>query len=104
MLLRNLDITRGLCNGTRMQIKKMSSENLFCRLLTGPREGQEYIIPRVKFEYGQGRHHRGLRFRRIQFPVRPCFAMTVNKVRCFQNTFILLVTRANSSKNGSNAK
>nr|CAD2192841.1 unnamed protein product [Meloidogyne enterolobii] len=95
MLLRNLDITRGLCNGTRMQIKKMSSENLFCRLLTGPREGQEYVIPRVKFEYGQGRHHRGLRFRRIQFPVRPCFAMTsqgqtlqkmglmLNKGQCF---------------------
>uniref|UniRef100_A0A183CL30 ATP-dependent DNA helicase n=1 Tax=Globodera pallida TaxID=36090 RepID=A0A183CL30_GLOPA len=81
MLIRNLDITSGLCNGTRMQIDHMTDANLYCRLLTGPREGQEYIIPRVKFEYGQGRYHRGLRFRRIQFPVRPCFAMTVNKAQ-----------------------
>lgn len=66
-----------------MQIIKMTEENLYCRILTGPRADtkQVFIIPRVKFEYGTGRHHRGLRFRRLQFPVRPCFAMTVNKVK-----------------------
>jgi len=82
MLIRNLDVTQGLCNGTRMQIVKLSSDNLHCRVLTGPRAGamRVVLIPRVKFEYGKGRHHRGLKFRRIQFPVRLCFAMTINKV------------------------
>lgn len=82
MLIRNLDVSQGLCNGTRMQIVKMTEENLHCRILTGPRAAlkQTFIIPRVKFEYGNGKHHRGLRFRRLQFPVRLCFAMTVNKV------------------------
>lgn len=82
MLIKNLDVSQGLCNGTRMQILKMTSENLYCRILTGPRahSQQIYIIPKVKFEYGKAPQHRGSKFRRIQFPVRPCFAMTVNKV------------------------
>ena len=84
MLIRNLDVTAGLCNGTRMQIMRMSKDNLYCRILTGPRAGldQLYILPRVKFEYGNSEYHRGLRFRRIQFPIRLCFAMTINKVLC----------------------
>lgn len=82
MLIRNLDVTQGLCNGTRMQVMKMTEQNLYCRILTGPRANSQqlHIIPRVKFDYGQGRNHRGIRFRRIQFPIRSCFAMTVNKV------------------------
>jgi hypothetical protein len=80
MLIRNLDVTQGLCNGTRLQIQKMGEENMKCRILTGPKTGRVVLIPKIKFEYGQGRHHRGLRFRRLQFPIRPCFAMTVNKV------------------------
>ena len=35
MLIRNLDIPRGLCNGTRLQILEMHNENLRCRILTG---------------------------------------------------------------------
>ena len=82
MLLKNLDLTRGLANGTRLQIMRFTNEHLVCRILTGPRRdlNQEYWIPKCKHEYGNKKHHRGIKFRRIQFPVRPCFAMTVNKV------------------------
>uniref|UniRef100_A0A183C066 ATP-dependent DNA helicase n=1 Tax=Globodera pallida TaxID=36090 RepID=A0A183C066_GLOPA len=83
MLLRNLDVHQGLCNGTRLQVMRMSDDNLFCRILTGPRAdvNQTIVLPRIKFEYGRGRNHRGLRFQRLQFPVRACFAMTVNKAQ-----------------------
>ncbi|KAL3121265.1 hypothetical protein niasHT_008247 [Heterodera trifolii] len=83
MLIRNLDVTQGLCNGTRLQVMRTSENNLFCRILTGPRAGAQNIIaiPQIQFEYGRARHHRGLRFRRLQFPVRLCFAMTINKAQ-----------------------
>ncbi|KAL3119857.1 hypothetical protein niasHT_005917 [Heterodera trifolii] len=83
MLIRNLDVTQGLCNGTRLQVMRTSENNLFCRILTGPRAGAQNIIaiPRIQFEYGRARHHRGLRFRRLQFPIRLCFAMTINKAQ-----------------------
>ncbi|KAL3112928.1 hypothetical protein niasHT_012497 [Heterodera trifolii] len=83
MLVRNLDVTQGLCNGTRLQVMRMAEDCLFCRILTGPRAdaGHVIVLPRIQFEYGRGRHHRGLRFRRLQFPVRLCFAMTINKAQ-----------------------
>ncbi|KAL3118440.1 hypothetical protein niasHT_004020 [Heterodera trifolii] len=37
MLVRNLDVTQGLCNGTRLQVMRMAEDCLFCRILTGPR-------------------------------------------------------------------
>jgi len=44
MLIRNIDVPRGLCNGTRLQILAMTSHNLKCKILTGPNSGQiEYI-------------------------------------------------------------
>lgn len=80
MLIRNLDTSQGLCNGTRLQIKKITDGNLVCDILTGPKVGTEVILPPTKFVYGSEAHHRGLSFQRIQFPIRLCFAMTVNKV------------------------
>ena len=85
MLIRNLDLSQGLCNGTRVQVVKITDNMLVCRILSGPRADsqQTYMIPKVKFEYGNAAHHRGIRFQRIQFPVRPIFAMTINKVISF---------------------
>ena len=35
MLIRNINTTIGLCNGTRMIIEEMKNESLKCRVLTG---------------------------------------------------------------------
>jgi hypothetical protein len=80
MLIANLDVSQGLCNGTRMQVINARDGMLSCRLLTGPRAGTEVFLPKIKFTYGNKPNHRGIRFTRLQFPVRLCFSMTVNKV------------------------
>lgn len=90
MLIRNLDIKQGLCNGTRMQIEKMTDDNLYCRITSGPRANTNklFAIPKIKFVYGDREYHRGLRFQRTQFPIRLCFAMTINKVINFIFLFL----------------
>ncbi|KAL3073744.1 hypothetical protein niasHS_015486 [Heterodera schachtii] len=91
MLIRNLDVTQGLCNGTRLQVMKMAEDSIFCRILTGPRAdaGHVIVLPRVQFEYGRGRHHRGLRFRRLQFPAQGQtlhrMALVLNGRQCFSH-------------------
>uniref|UniRef100_A0A914MFS2 ATP-dependent DNA helicase n=1 Tax=Meloidogyne incognita TaxID=6306 RepID=A0A914MFS2_MELIC len=44
MLIRNLNIEQGLCNGTRMLVKELRTNLIVCRLLTGDRVGQLVYI------------------------------------------------------------
>ena len=111
MLIRNLDVNNGLCNGTRLQIMKMTDYNLVCRIISGPRaqrQGANYdkiLIPIIRFQYGLQKNEKGVPFERLQFPVRPCFAMTVNKVKIIYYRlryllFISLGARANLEEDG----
>jgi hypothetical protein len=66
MLLRNLDPSNGLCNGTHM---------ILLRILGG--DGKTVFIPRISIEPSEGDIH--IPLSRCQFPVRLAFAMTINK-------------------------
>ena len=80
MLLRNLHATRGLCNGTRLIVVKMTRNTLVCRILTGRKDSLNnlVVIPRVKLQSAKGELPCTLT--RLQFPVRVAFGMTINKV------------------------
>jgi ATP-dependent exoDNAse (exonuclease V) alpha subunit len=78
MLLRNLNIRQGLCNGTRLVILRLNDRAIEARIMTGKHEGNVVLLPKILL------HHNGdlrakLSFYRYQFPVVLCFSMTINK-------------------------
>ena len=50
---------------------------LLCEILTGDKKGNMVIIPRITCTTEEGRYP--FKLDRRQFPIRPCFAMTINK-------------------------
>ena len=74
MLLRNLDPPQ-LCNGTRLVIKKLMPNIIEATIITGTYAGEEVLIPRISMSPTDF----PFEFKRLQFPVKVCFAMTINK-------------------------
>lgn len=79
MLLRNLNLSEGLCNGTRLQIMKLCRYSIKARVLTGRFKESEVFIPMIKLISNTKRIPFNLA--RIQLPVMPAFAMTINKAQ-----------------------
>ena len=77
MLLRNLHATRGLCNGTRLRVEMIKKKTLICTIVSGhlKRMGQRVLIYRIPLQSTKSEFPCTLR--RLQFPVRLAFAMTI---------------------------
>ena len=74
MLLRNLDPPK-LCNSTRMVVTKMLHHLIEAKILTGKCVDEMVTIPRISLNSTNS----PIEFSRFQFPVKVCFAMTINK-------------------------
>ncbi|KAK9053646.1 hypothetical protein SSX86_024720 [Deinandra increscens subsp. villosa] len=77
ILLRNIDQTNGLCNGTHLIITQLSPRVIEANIITGTSIGNRVYIPRITFVH-DGQDFPFI-FRRRQFPMRLCYAMTINK-------------------------
>jgi ATP-dependent DNA helicase PIF1 len=76
MLLRNIDPARGLCNGTRLIVMHIGQYMLRV-YLANKSDAPIELIPRLALSTLEG--NMPFMFSRKQFPVKLCFAMTINK-------------------------
>lgn len=77
MLMRNLNQTLGLCNGTRMMVTKCLSQCVECEVICGSFVGTRHFIPRMDLCPSDSK----LPFKllRKQMPLQVCYCMTINK-------------------------
>ncbi|CAF1246967.1 unnamed protein product [Rotaria sordida] len=78
MLLRNLLVNKGLCNGTRMNVRAFRQNVLQLEIITGSFSGTVHFIPRISLDTSNN-PALPFNFVRHQFPVRLAYAMTINK-------------------------
>ncbi|KAL4131943.1 hypothetical protein QTP88_009169 [Uroleucon formosanum] len=74
MILRNLNPPR-LCNGTRLSVKRLMPNLIEATIINGKYAGENVYIPRIPMIPTD----LPFDFKRLQFPVRLAFAMTINK-------------------------
>ena len=78
MLMRNLNPKMGLCNGTRLFFDKIHNNHLLeCSIVGGQFNSRKVLIPRITLRPKEKEFP--FEWMRRQFPVRVCFAMTINK-------------------------
>ena len=79
ILLRNLDLDHGLCNGTRLIVTHLHSNIVQCKILTGFAADNIVLIPRIQLTPSDT----GLPFQlcRRQFPLRLAYSMTISKAQ-----------------------
>ncbi|XP_022725073.1 ATP-dependent DNA helicase PIF6-like [Durio zibethinus] len=80
MLPGNLNPSIGLCNGTRMVCKGFDKNVIYAEITTGQHTGEKVLLPRIPLKPTEDKDY-PFKFIRKQFPIRLCFAMTVNKAQ-----------------------
>ncbi|KAF7841212.1 uncharacterized protein G2W53_003510 [Senna tora] len=77
MLLRNLDRSMSLCNGSRLIVTQLGKHVIEAKKITGEKIGEKVFIPRTVMTPSNS--SLPFKFQRRQFPICLSFAMTINK-------------------------
>jgi hypothetical protein len=76
MCIQNLDVSLGICNGTKMVVARLEPSVVWCRV--NARDGEMlYPIFPTRHTYDHG----GMGFTRTQFPLRVDFCSTINRAQ-----------------------
>ncbi len=76
IMLRNINQPK-LCNGTRLSVKKLMTNIIEAKILTGPFKGEDVLIPWIPMIPTD----MSFQFKRLQFPIRLASAITINKAQ-----------------------
>ncbi|XP_075500131.1 uncharacterized protein LOC142538719 [Primulina tabacum] len=80
ILLLNINPAEGLCNGTRLLCKGFNKNVIYAEISVGTHAGKPVFIPRITLESPHD-DFSSIPFKRKQFPIRLCYAMTINKAQ-----------------------
>ncbi|KAL5546675.1 hypothetical protein UlMin_006362 [Ulmus minor] len=81
ILLQNLNASEGLCNGTRLICRDFQSNVIDAEIASRYYSEDRVFLPRIPFiPIENNKYPFPFPFKRTQFPIRPSFAMTINKV------------------------
>jgi hypothetical protein len=78
ILLHNIDLHSGLCNGTHLVVRAVDKHILDVEIVNGTHAGDMVFIPRILFSPSEDLSL-PFKFQRKQFPVHLSFAMSINK-------------------------
>ena len=114
ILIRNISPPQ-LCNGTRCVVRRLTTNCVELNVVTGPAKGTTAFLPRIPLTTSNvDDPTMAFQFRRLQFPLKLSFAMTVNKSQgktlqkaglhlehpCFSHgQFYVAVSRVGSKEN-----
>ena len=80
ILLRTLDASGGLCNGTRLLVTALKKRVIEAIILSGTHAGKSAFIPRINLVTASS-SSLSFNLRRRQFPIRLAFGMSINKAQ-----------------------
>ena len=76
LMLHNLYPPK-LCNGTRLSVNRLLANVIEATILTGKEKGEDVFISRIPLSPTD----MSFSFKRLQFPMRLAFAITINKAQ-----------------------
>ena len=77
ILLRNLDPSNGLCNGTRKVCREFHKNIIYAEIAID-KIHELFFLPQIPMSPA---NDEGYPFKRKRFPIKLCFAMTINKAQ-----------------------
>jgi hypothetical protein len=80
ILLHNLDLHSGLCNGTHLAVRAVDKHILDAEIVNGTHVGDGVFIPRIPLSPSENLSL-PFKFKRKQFPMYQSFTMTINKAQ-----------------------
>nr|KAJ0185491.1 hypothetical protein LSAT_V11C900491050 [Lactuca sativa] len=80
ILLRNIDPSNGLCNGTRLICRAFQQNVIDAEIAVGQHAGKRVFLPRIPLCPSDDEMF-PFKLKRKQFPIQLSFSMTINKAQ-----------------------